>query len=138
MAPWQSHSLLYLASTNRGKLREFEEAAGAQGLAVEGLPGIADLPVCVEDGATFDANARKKALHYSAFCKGLVFAEDSGICVDALGGRPGVYSARFAGPGAGDEANNAKLLAELQGLPLSRRAAHYACVIALARHQRIL
>jgi XTP/dITP diphosphohydrolase len=129
---------LYLASTNRGKLREFGEAARGRGIAIEAVPGIADLPACVEDGATFDANARKKALYYSASCEGLVFADDSGICVGALGGAPGVYSARFAGPSADDHANNAKLLAELYALPLSRRAAHYVCVIALARHEEIL
>ena len=102
------------------------------------VPGIAGLPACVEDGATFEANARKKALHYSARCEGSVFADDSGICVEALSGAPGVYSARFAGPGADDAANNAKLLAELHAFPASARAAHYVCVIALARGRRIL
>ncbi len=132
------HSPLYLASANPGKLREFEEASRARGIAVEAVPGIAGLRTCVEDGATFEANARKKALHYSAYCEGLVFADDSGICVDALGGAPGVYSARFAGPGADDDANNAKLIAELRGVPGPERSAHYVCVIALAQRGRIL
>jgi XTP/dITP diphosphohydrolase len=87
--------VLYLASTNRGKLREFSEAAD-QGISVQPLPDIEDLPRCLEDGATFEQNAREKARHYSAYAEGPVFADDSGICVDALGGAPGVYSARFA------------------------------------------
>jgi len=81
---------------------------------VEFVPRLQELPPCVEDGATFEENARKKALHYSAFVDGPVFADDSGICVDALGGAPGILSARFAGPDADDAANNQKLLAELR------------------------
>jgi XTP/dITP diphosphohydrolase len=132
------HSPLYLASSNPGKLREFREAARDFGIVVEAVPAIAGLPACVEDGATFEANARKKALHYSAQWEGSVFADDSGICVEALKGAPGVYSARFAGANADDAANNAKLLAELHAFPASTRVAHYVCVIALARHGRIL
>ena len=132
------HSLLFLASTNRGKLQEFGQAAQARGIAVEAVPGIAALPACVEDGATFEANAHKKALHYSAYSEGLVFADDSGICVDALGGAPGVYSARFAGPGADDDANNAKLINELRSFSFPERSAHYVCVIALAQLGKIL
>ena len=132
------HSPLYLASANPGKLREFREAARNCGIAVEAVPAIADLPACVEDGATFEANARKKALHYSAQCEGSVFADDSGLCVEALGGAPGVYSARYAGAGADDAANNTKLLAELHDFPASARAAHYVCVIVFARGGRIL
>jgi XTP/dITP diphosphohydrolase len=138
---------LFLASSNPGKLREFREAAAARGLTVEALPGFAELPVCVEDGATFEENARKKAIHYSRHAPGLVFADDSGICVDALDGAPGVYSARFAGPDATDERNNERLLAEVHRIEARsraqaanapgphrwlHRAAHYICVIALA------
>ncbi len=141
---------LYLASANPGKLREFREAAAGRGILVETVPGYDGIPPCVEDGATFEENARKKALHYAASVEGLVFADDSGICVDALGGAPGIYSARFSGPGGDDEANNRKLLAELrrverpapQEAPASpaapRRSAHYFCVIALAEGNRIL
>jgi XTP/dITP diphosphohydrolase len=141
---------LYLASANPGKIREFYEAAVARGITVEPVPGFADLPPCVEDGATFEENARKKAPHYSAYVEGLVFADDSGICVDALDGAPGVYSARFAGPDADDEANNRKLLAELQRAELTasgtssqspatmNRSAHYVCVIALAERGKIV
>jgi XTP/dITP diphosphohydrolase len=108
------HSPLFLASSNPGKLREFRTAASARGIHVESLPGIERLPACLEDGRTFEQNARKKALHYSAYISGPVFADDSGICVDALGGAPGVVSARFAGPDTTDEENNRKLLEELR------------------------
>jgi XTP/dITP diphosphohydrolase len=130
--------MVYLASTNPGKLREFRRAAEARGIEVELLPGIENLPVCVEDGDTFEANARKKALYYSQWTDGMVFADDSGISVDALGSRPGVYSARYAGPEADDEANNQKLLRELASVPFSERTAHYICVVALAKQREIL
>ena len=151
------HSPLYLASANPGKLREFRAAALDRGILVEPLPRIESLPGCLEDGATFEENARKKALHYSAYVSGKVFADDSGICVDALGGAPGVFSARFAGPGATDDENNRKLLEELRradeesrlaetmiegrseaGYQPLRRTAHYVCVIALAQSGRVL
>jgi XTP/dITP diphosphohydrolase len=141
--------VLFLASANRGKLREFQQAARPLGIAVKVMPDFRQLPPCVEDGATFEENARKKALHYSAFTNDLVFADDSGLCVDALGGAPGVHSARFAGPDATDETNNRKLLAELGRVESSRadadakatptnRNAHYICVIALAKQGQIV
>ena len=140
------HSSLFLASSNPGKLREFREAAATRAVTVEALPGFAELPVCVEDGITFEENARKKAVHYSRTSPGWVFADDSGICVDMLDGAPGVYSARFAGPEATDAQNNQRLLADIHqvevgarhGVPVKQsrrrvnRAAHYICVIALA------
>jgi XTP/dITP diphosphohydrolase len=146
------HSSLFLASSNPGKLREFREAAAARGVAVEALPGFADFAACVEDGTTFEENARKKAVYYSRNSPGWVFADDSGLCVDALDGAPGVYSARFAGPQATDEQNNQRLLAEIHqlevgvrhGEPLQQsgrranRAAHYLCVIALAEAGQVL
>jgi XTP/dITP diphosphohydrolase len=159
------HSPLYLASSNPGKLREFSAAASARGIHVKPVPEIESLPACVEDGRTFEENARKKALHYGAYVSGPVFADDSGISVDALLGAPGIFSARFAGPDATDDENNCKLLEELRRVgtaamgsmqgslrtPLeewaiapsvenqaSSRAAHYVCVIALAQRGRIL
>lgn len=136
---------LYLASSNQGKLREFSQAASGSGITVEQVPGIESFPVCVEDGTTFEANARKKALHYSPLAQGLVFADDSGLSVDALGGAPGVYSARYSGPAATDESNNQKLIRELRQIadsqslagarldvPFGKFPAHYVCVIALA------
>lgn len=133
---------IYLASSNPGKLREFCPAAEAGGISVEPVPGLHSLPPCVEDCRTFEENARKKALHYSRFVEGMVFADDSGICVDALGGAPGVFSARFAEKGASDEANNQKLLAELCRVEAAAGtrncAARYVCVLALADSARIL
>ncbi len=129
---------LYLASGNAGKLREFRLAAAARGITVESLPHFSGLPTCAEDGETFAANARKKALHYSALAGGHVFADDSGICVDALGGAPGVYSARYSGPAATDATNNARLLTDLKTSGSQDRSAHYVCVIALAREGKIL
>lgn len=129
---------IWLASANPGKLREFREAARVRGVEVAPLPHIERLPPCVEDGESFEANARKKALYYAPWADGLVFADDSGICVDALGGRPGVHSARFAGASATDDENNRKLLEELRNVPASRRTAHYVCVIALAKGSQVL
>ena len=149
MSPVTRHSslILYLASANLGKLREFQHAASP--LGIEMLPRFSQLAPCVEDGATFEENARKKAVYYSAFTPHLVFADDSGICVDALEGAPGIHSARFAGPDATDEENNRKLLAELRRVETGRagagakpapanRAAHYICVIALATQGQIV
>jgi XTP/dITP diphosphohydrolase len=144
---------LYLASSNPGKLREFRQAAAARGVTLEALPNFAELTACAEDGTTFEENARKKAIHYSRNSPGWVFADDSGICVDALNGAPGVYSARFAGPQATDEQNNKRLLAEIHQVEAQRRAqaaiapwtqglfnraAHYICVIALAEAGEVL
>ncbi len=86
-----------IATSNQGKLRDFAGAAAIYGITVEGLTDFALLPEAVEDGATFEENARKKAEHYSRFASGeLLLADDSGLSVDALGGAPGVYSARYA------------------------------------------
>ena len=139
--PHAETPILYLASANPGKLREFQSAARPFGFEVRTLPGFCQLPPCIEDGDTFEANAKKKALHYSAHTQGMVFADDSGICVDALNGAPGVYSARFAGPGATDDGNNRKLLDEIRQVEAraghspapAERTAHYVCVIALAQ-----
>ncbi len=128
---------MYLASANAGKLREFRQAAQAVGITVEPVPNLERIPACVEDGSTFEDNARKKALHYCAYVDGPVFTDDSGSCVAALGGAPGVHSARFAGPDANDEANNRMLLEELRRVEAAsahrNRIAHYMCVIVLAQ-----
>jgi XTP/dITP diphosphohydrolase len=137
---------LFLASANPGKAREFQAAAHPLGIDVRTLPGFCQLAPCIEDGETFEANARKKAHYYSARVDGLVFADDSGLCVDALGGAPGIYSARFAGPNASDEDNNRKLVEELHRVETggghrptsSARAAHYICVIVLATHGTVI
>ncbi len=140
---------LYLASTSREKLREFSQATRACGITIELLPDLHSLPCCIEDGATFEENAQKKAAHYSAGTEELVLGEDSGLCVDALDGAPGIYSARFAGEGTDDTKNNQKLLAELRrvqrttrgrplGSGLALPSAHYVCAIALARGGRVM
>ncbi len=133
--------ILYLASSNPGKLREFRQAALAHGLEVEPAPNLETLPEPVEDGPTFAENARKKAEHYSRLVDGLVFADDSGLLVEALGGAPGVHSARFAGPRATDGTNNRKLLKMLRRAEEKNprdRHARYVAVIVLARRGEIL
>lgn len=128
---------VYCATTNLGKLREFRlEAARWPGIEVELPPGLETLAAPEETGETFEANAVQKAVYYSSRAPGPLFAEDSGIEVDALGGAPGVRSARFAGPGATDEANNRLLLEKLAGV--TERAARYVCVTALAERGRLV
>ena len=91
-------SRIHLAATNPGKVREFREAAQALSIALDPLPRMAEVPPAVEDGITFEQNARIKAEYYSHLAPGeLVLAEDSGLAVDALNGAPGVHSARYAG-----------------------------------------
>ena len=126
---------LYCATGNPGKLREFRLAAGHAPVEIELLPTYRDLPPCAEDGATFEENAIRKARHYGAHAAGLLFADDSGLEVDALGGAPGVYSARFAGEHGGDEANNRLLLEKLRGV--ENRAARFVCAIALVEGDRV-
>jgi XTP/dITP diphosphohydrolase len=95
-----------------------------------------DIPASPEDGVTFEENAAQKAIYYSCFAEGLLFADDSGLEVDALSGAPGVYSARYAGEHAGDAANNALLLERLEHH--SDRAARFVCVIALAESGKLI
>ena len=138
-----------IATSNPGKLRDFSGAARAFSIHIEvaPLPGMASLPAVEEDGATFEANARKKAEFYSRSAPGqLVLADDSGLEVAALGGAPGVRSARYASdnpnPSATarnvDDANNARLLRELSNVPDDRRQARFVCVLAAARNGSVL
>ena len=129
---------LYLATSNPGKLRELGALAQAEGFELAALPGYERLPRAPEEDASFALNALEKALHYSRLCEGLVVADDSGLIVDALGGRPGPHSARYAGPQATDADNNRKLLEELRGVPEAKRAARYLCMLALAEKERLL
>lgn len=128
-----------IATSNQGKLRDFAGAAAVYGITLEGLEDFSSLAEVVEDGATFEENARKKAEHYSLFANGdLVLADDSGLSVDALGGAPGVYSARYAAQhnvsgNSEDKANNAKLLRELDAVAEPERTARFVCVISAAR-----
>jgi XTP/dITP diphosphohydrolase len=124
---------LLLASANQGKLRELRTIL--EGLPVElvGLTeaGLGDPPEVEETGDTFLANALLKARAYAAWSGLAAVADDSGLEVDALGGAPGVRSARYAGEGAGDQANLDKLLAELSGVPPERRTARFRCAAVL-------
>ena len=124
---------LLVATGNKGKLREFAELLKGvvdKVLSPADFPGF---PEVEEDGETFEANAIKKALSAAIFTGRPVLADDSGLSVDYLGGRPGVHSARYAGEGASDGDNNALLLRELCGVPAGRRAASFHCVIALCQ-----
>ncbi len=126
---------VYCATSNAGKLREFQ--LGLQGHAeVEPVPGLAGIAPPEETGRTFEENAIAKALYYSRCCDEPVFADDSGLMVDALGGAPGVYSARYAGPAAGDDANNRLLLERMHGV--ADRAARFVSVVAVARRGELL
>jgi XTP/dITP diphosphohydrolase len=133
-----------IATSNPGKLRDFAAAAARFGVEIAGMPSFANLPPVVEDGATFEANARKKAEAYSRYVPGeIVLADDSGLEVDALGRAPGVHSARYAADqphladeNTDDEANNARLLRELRNVPPAKRTGRFICVIAAARGGR--
>ncbi len=131
---------LYVATSNPGKLRDFAAAAEADGIAIEPLPGLKEIPAPAEDEPTFEGNARTKAIYYSRFLPGeMVLADDSGIEVDALGGEPGVRSARYADDAVfvtneitnTDERNNLYLLSRLAGV-IERRA-RYRCVLVAAQ-----
>ena len=123
---------LVLGSRNRKKSREIAEIFAPHGITLVSIADLPEVAEVVEDGATFAENAAKKASVPAAQLGRWVIGEDSGLMVDALGGRPGVISARFSGPGATDETNNRKLMEELAGIPLERRTAAYICTIALA------
>ena len=135
-----------VATSNPGKLRDFAGAARSHGVEIAGLPDFPSLPAVAEDGLTFEANARKKAEQYSRYVPGeLVIADDSGLEVDALQGAPGVHSARYAaedpassGVNTDDDANNAQVLRELEGVPPERRTGRFVCVLAAAREGKTL
>lgn len=124
--------IVYCATSNPGKLREFQQAGA--GFDVRVLTAKVSPPD--EDGATFEENAILKAEYYGRFAEGYLFADDSGLEVDALNGAPGVHSARFAGEDATDADNNALLLEKLRGV--GNRAGRFVCVIALVKDGRIV
>jgi XTP/dITP diphosphohydrolase len=135
-----------IATSNAGKLRDFAGAASPLGIEIGSLPNFHAIPTAVEDGLTFEANARKKAEYYSTFSPGeIVLADDSGLEVDALGGAPGVHSARYAadqphlvGNNTDDQANNARLIRELRKISPDKRTGRFVCVIAAAREGQTL
>lgn len=119
-----------LATRNKGKVREMERLFAPLGWEIVSLDQFPEAPEVVEDGDTFAANASKKAVAMAEALGLPAIADDSGLEVDALGGRPGVYSARYAGEQATDEANWRKLLTELASVPMEKRTARFRCVLA--------
>ncbi len=132
-----SKQRLLLATRNADKTREVRKILG-DGFFVEDLSARPDLSDVEETGATFEENARLKALAASKGCDGLVLADDSGLEVDALGGAPGVRSARFAGDSATMEMNRARLLERLEEFCGESRIARFRCVLVLARNGHVL
>jgi XTP/dITP diphosphohydrolase len=132
---------ILIATSNPGKLRDFAGAARPHGIEIAAISNFSSLPTVVEDGLTFEENARKKAEEYSLAAPGeIVVADDSGLEVDALNGAPGVHSARYAADlphladaNTDDDANNARLLRELKVVPAKKRTGRFICVLAVAR-----
>ncbi|HWI40331.1 MAG TPA: non-canonical purine NTP pyrophosphatase, partial [Verrucomicrobiae bacterium] len=122
---------LLIATRNAGKIRELEHLLSGSGIGVVPLSEHPEVPEVEEDADSFLGNAVKKAAAAAAASGIPSLADDSGLEVEALGGRPGVHSARFSGPGATDAANNRKLLAELENVPEGKRGARFRCVVAL-------
>jgi XTP/dITP diphosphohydrolase len=137
---------IFIATSNPGKLRDFAGAAAPHGIEIAAIPGFASFPSVVEDGLTFEANARKKAEEYSLAAPGeIVVADDSGLEIDALNGAPGVHSARYAADqphladaNTDDEANNSRVLRELKNIPRALRTGRFVCVLAAARGGKTL
>ncbi|HVA93556.1 MAG TPA: RdgB/HAM1 family non-canonical purine NTP pyrophosphatase [Candidatus Dormibacteraeota bacterium] len=129
---------LFVASSNEGKLREYRALAASAGapanraIELTLIPNFDAAPPFEEVAPTFAENAAGKALHYSRFAPGLVIADDSGLVVPALGGAPGVHSARYAGPDASDADRIRKLLEQMRGKKGEDRKARFVCVIVLA------
>jgi XTP/dITP diphosphohydrolase len=123
---------IVLASRNKKKAREVAEILAPAGFSVIPVTEFPDVPEVEEDGLTFADNAAKKASEVARALNRWVIGEDSGLQVDALGGAPGIYSARFSGPGATDTSNNQKLMAELSAVPDAKRGAGYLCSVALS------
>lgn len=136
---------LLLASSNKGKLAEFEalaafvsgDAGDPKEIELGFLPDFNSLPQFEETAPTFAENAAGKAAHYSRFTEFPVIADDSGLVVPALGGRPGVQSARYAGPGATDGEKIQKLLGEMRGKAGDARGARFVCVLAIAKRGQV-
>lgn len=129
---------IFLASSNSGKLREYQVLAGESPIEIALLPNFHEIPPFEETAPTFAENSAGKALHYSRFASGILLADDSGLVVPSLNGAPGVYSARYAGPNATDEDRFLKLLREMQDKIGRERAARFVCVSSLAQNGRAL
>ena len=120
-----------IATRNKGKIREIREVLNGLGLRIYALSDFSDVPEIEEDGKNFTENALKKARFYSKYFGMMTIADDSGLEVDSLKGLPGIYSARYAGEGASSQANNQKLLREMEGVPISKRGAKFKCLLAM-------
>lgn len=123
-------NLLVLATNNQNKVKEFKQFTSGFPVEIKCLADFGPLPEVIEDGATFDANAYKKALHFAKVLGLPAIADDSGLCVEALSGAPGVRSARYAGEDASDQDNCEKLLKEMEGV--ENRKASFVCVLSIA------
>ncbi len=124
------HNIIVLATNNKNKVKEFQEILKDSSVQIKCLQDYGPLPEAIEDGETFDDNAYKKSSHYARVLGLPCLADDSGLVVDALDGRPGVYSARYASDNATDMENCDKLLEEMKGQ--KNRSAHFQCVLSLA------
>jgi XTP/dITP diphosphohydrolase len=142
---------ILIATSNAGKLRDFAGAAAQHGIEIGAIPNFTSLLTPVEDGNTFEENALKKAEQYSLAVPGeIVVADDSGLEIDALDGDPGVHSARYAAPelhgkepheadtNTDDQANNARVIRELNDVPFEKRTGRFVCVLAVARDGKSL
>jgi len=123
---------LIVATKNKKKLEEIKEILKDLDLKITSLVDYKNVPRIIENGKSFKENAAKKAVIVGRFTKKLTLGEDSGLCVNTLGGKPGIYSSRFSGSDKNDDKNNLKLLKLLANLPLGKRRAHYSCAVALA------
>lgn len=121
-----------IATKNPGKAREFEYIFSSRGISVRTLLDFPDIPEVEETGTTFEENATLKAEAVAAALNKMVIGDDSGLMVDALEGRPGIYSARYAGEPKNDSNNTKKVLAELEGVPEDQRTARFYCALAVA------
>lgn len=137
---------ILIATSNPGKLRDFAGAAAVHGIEIAAIPNFSALPLVVEDGTTFEENARKKAEEYSQYVPGrIVLADDSGLEIDALSGAPGVHSARYAADqphladtNTDDELNNARVLRELKDVSREKRTGRFVCVLVAAQDGKAL
>jgi XTP/dITP diphosphohydrolase len=129
---------ILLATRNPGKIREIRQMSAHTGWVWHSLEDFPQVPEATEGGSSFAENACRKALHCAQVTGLYTLADDSGLEVDALGGRPGVHSARYAGTPRDDDANNHKLVAALAGVPRERRTARFRCAMAFARPGRVL
>jgi XTP/dITP diphosphohydrolase len=125
-----------IATKNAGKVREFQALLGKRGVEIKSLLDFPDCPDVEETGSTFAENAILKAEAMARYFNTTVIADDSGLSIDALGGRPGVYSARYAGEEKNDQKNIAKVLSELEGVPFAKRTARFHCALAVAAPER--